>query len=82
MAWMQVHIFNGRQPFDFEILQPPEMQALPHHGMDAAVKLFLFIRIPAGAIGEMHAGHAMAVTSPGGGSDNAPDGAGKADLIE
>src|SRR5208337_4183096 len=79
----QVHVFDRRQPFNLEIAKPPEMQPFPHHGVDPAVELLLFIRIlAAGAIGEMHAGYTMAVTGAGGGRYDAPDGAREASLVE
>src|SRR5579862_6320319 len=78
----QVYIFDGRQTVDLEIAKPPEMQPLAHHGVDSAVELLLFIPIPAGAVGEMHAGHTLTVTGAGGCRYNAPDGAREASLAE
>src|ERR1035437_1464513 len=68
----QVYIFDGRQAVDLEIAKPPEMQPFSHHGVDSAVEPLLFIPIPAGAIGEMHAGHTLTVPGAGGCHYNAP----------
>src|SRR6185437_15679025 len=62
----QVYVFDGWQTIDLEIAESPEVQPLAHHGVDSAVELLLFIGIPTGAIGEMHASYTLAVTGAGG----------------
>ena len=41
----KIDILDRWQPLDVEVLQTPELQALAHHGMHAAVKPFLPIAI-------------------------------------
>src|SRR5580704_33150 len=70
----EVHVFDGRETHDLEIAQPPQMQPFSHHRMNPAVEDFLFIRVPAGAIGEMlPAGQTLGVARAGDSDEDAPD---------
>ena len=39
----KIDIFDGRQAVDLEIAEPPEMQPLAHHGMQAAIERVFYI---------------------------------------
>src|SRR5207249_75057 len=44
----KVDVFHGWQSVNFEIAEPPEMQTLPHHRMEATVKRVFFVSIAIG----------------------------------
>src|SRR5208282_1684687 len=78
----EVDVFDGRQPINLEIAEPPEMQALAHHGVDSAVELVLFIAIFAGAIAEMlPGGHTVPVAGNSDRDQDAADRAREAGLV-
>src|SRR5208282_1330978 len=63
--------------------EPPEMQALAHHGVDSAVELVLFIAIFAGAIAEMlPGGHTVPVAGNSDRDQDAADRAREAGLVK
>ena len=45
----EINVFDRGQAFDLEIAQPPEMQALPHHGMQPAIELVFLISFGLGS---------------------------------
>ncbi len=49
----EIDVLDGGQAIDLEIAQPPEMQALAHHGVQSAVKLRFLVPIPAGLVSEV-----------------------------
>ena len=49
----EIDVFDGGQPIDLEIAEPPEVQALPHHGVQSAVELRLFISISGEFVSEV-----------------------------
>jgi hypothetical protein len=58
-----VDVLDGWQTLDVEVAQPPEMETLAHHGVEAAVENFFLISTVAGAIREvLDSAHARALT--------------------
>ena len=57
----QINIFNSGQPLDIEVAEPPQVEALPHHRMQATIDLFLLISSGTRTIGEvLHASDSLA----------------------
>ena len=57
----QINIFDSGQPLDIEVAEPPQVEALPHHRVQATIDLFLLISSGARTIGEvLHASDSLA----------------------
>ena len=79
----QINIFDRGQAINLEIAEAPEMQALPHHGMQAAEERVFLILSAIELVGEMlQAVHARAPARARGRDHDAADGTGKRNLIE
>ncbi len=49
----EVDVLHRRQPLDLEVAQPPEVEPLAHHGVQAAVDALLGVSVRLGAEGEV-----------------------------
>ena len=79
----EINVFDRGHAIDLEIAEAPEMQALPHHGMQAAEERIFLILITIEMVSEMlQAAHARALARASGGHNDAPDGTVKRNLIE
>ena len=60
-ATERVDVLHGREDLEGEVLQPPQLEALPHHGVQRPVQRVLFVAVGSSTEGDVvHAAHPAA----------------------